>query len=707
MARIDSLLARVADQDLRADLTDAVAELQRTRDFGLVFESHLPETVRLPHHPIRRGVKVAFRDASDDAIHAVGRVAAGVATITPLRGDGADDEAPFEAPVDELVVVAEFGDPIYPGLRHLGSVRRGGSKPSHVVIKGENHHVLEALQFTHAGKVDAIYIDPPYNTGAGDWSYNNDYVDDDDKYRHSKWLAFIERRLRLAKLLLRPEKSALIVTIDAREMVRLGMLLEQTFRGCPVQIATIVINPSGAGNEGLNRVDEYAFFVSIGGLLSPTADDDLLTDGDVPNPRIRGGLSWESFLRSGSTWYRAERANLCYPIVIDPESMRIVGTGKPFGGKDETRRAKTKGGLPVAWPVRRNGRLGIWRTDAATLEGLVDKGYAYVSSYDQTRGTWAIKYLLSGTIDLIESGEAPVTRTGERGQVVSAETSTIAKTAKSVWHRPAHNAGKHGSDLVQALVPGQRFPYPKSLYAVEDTLRLCVGDNPDAVILDFFGGSGTTAHAVARLNRADDGRRQSIVVTNNEVSYAKSRELRADGHRPGDTQWEADGIFERITRPRITASITGKTSTGKAVKGSYRYNGEFEIADGLNENVDFFALTYEDAGRIELGTAFDAIAPLLWMRAGGRGDVLSAPTRKSRRRQPYVIGEQYGVLFNPDAWRPFVDELPASATTVYVITDSSTTFAQVASELPHHITDRVRLYERYLTAFAINERSDD
>ena len=136
--------------------------------------------------------------------------------------------------LDSLVVISEFGEPVLPGLRYLGAVERGGDKPYHVVINGENYHALEALRFTHAGKVDCIYIDPPYNSGARDWKYNNDYVDDTDAYRHSKWLAFMERRLKLAKDLLNPDDSVLIVTIDEKEYLRLGLLLEQTFAGARI-----------------------------------------------------------------------------------------------------------------------------------------------------------------------------------------------------------------------------------------------------------------------------------------------------------------------------------------------------------------------------------------------------------------------------------------------------------------------------------------
>ena len=130
-----------------------------------------------------------------------------------------------------LVVVAEFRDRIYPGLVSTGKVERGSEKPFHAVINGENFHALETLTFTHRGKMDVIYIDPPYNTGAKDWKYNNDYVEADDLYRHSKWLAMMERRLNCEGVV-EPEDSVLIVTIDENEYLRLGMLIEQVFSDC-------------------------------------------------------------------------------------------------------------------------------------------------------------------------------------------------------------------------------------------------------------------------------------------------------------------------------------------------------------------------------------------------------------------------------------------------------------------------------------------
>jgi adenine-specific DNA-methyltransferase len=252
------------------------------------------------------------------------------------------------------------------------------------------------------------------------------------------------------------------------------------------------------------------------------------------------------------------------------------------------------------------------------------------------------------------------------------------------------------------LIPNQRFPFPKSLYAVEDSLRIAVGEYPEAVVLDFFGGSGTTAHAVARLNREDGGRRRSICVTNNEVSASEAGSLRKQGYRPGDPEWEALGIFEHITRPRITAAVTGLTPDGQPVKGDYKFTDEFPMAEGFDENVEFVELTYQDPDDVELDLAFEAIGPLLWMRAGSRGPVIDACLDPAGRRKPYTWTEQYGVLFNADRWRVFVENLPATATTAFVVTDSQATFAGISAELPGHL-DVIRLYENYLTTFRINE----
>ena len=128
-----------------------------------------------------------------------------------------------EISVSDLVSVAEFGDPIYPYLKPLDVLCNAPDNDLwHSVIEADNYHALQLLEYLYAGKIDCIYIDPPYNTGAKDWKYNNDYVDSSDSYRHSKWLSFMEKRLKLAKKLLNPKDSVLIVTIDEKEYLHLG-----------------------------------------------------------------------------------------------------------------------------------------------------------------------------------------------------------------------------------------------------------------------------------------------------------------------------------------------------------------------------------------------------------------------------------------------------------------------------------------------------
>ncbi len=236
------------DDQLGADLKREVEALSDRRAFGLNFERHIPETVELPDRPVRRGDKVRLLarrgkkpTGIDGRLWRVARIRRGdegaIADLLPLREATEDPETATRA-VEDLIVVAEFRDPIYPGLVSTGRVHRGGEKPFHALINAENFHALQVLLYTHEAKVDAIYIDPPYNSGARDWKYNNDYVDGEDAYRHSKWLAMMERRLKLAKRLLRREKSVLIVAIDEREVHRLGLLLEQNFQDADIQMVT-------------------------------------------------------------------------------------------------------------------------------------------------------------------------------------------------------------------------------------------------------------------------------------------------------------------------------------------------------------------------------------------------------------------------------------------------------------------------------------
>ena len=204
-----------------------------------------------------------------------------------------------------------------------------------------------------------------------------------------------------------------------------------------------------------------------------------------------------------------------------------------------------------------------------------------------------------------------------------------------------------------------------------------------------------------RLNRQDGGARSSISVTNNEVSASDAASLMEDGRSIGDPEWEARGIFEYVTRPRITAAVIGSTPDGQPIDASYKFNDEFPMAEGFEENVEFLELRYLDIEDVELDLAFEAVAPLLWMRAGGVGPMVDSRCDDSGKPKTFDVTDHYGVLFDPDHWRAFVGQLSESATTVFVVTDSPSVFASVAAELPSGV-DVVRLYENYLATFAIN-----
>ena len=591
-------------------------------------------------------------------------------------------------------MLAGFGEPIYAGFQNLGSVNRGGEKPSHVVIKGENYHVLEALQFTHLGKIDCIYIDPPYNSGARDWKYDNHYVDDNDAYRHSKWLAFMERRLLLAKRLLNPESSVLIVTIDEKEYLRLGLLLEQMFGGSVIQMVTSVIKPEGTNrvNE-FSRTNEFIFAVMLGtATLTPTSDNMF---DSAPTPRA-GPVEWRNLRRRERDSVRGSRPRQFYAVFVDKTTGSIVGVGDELDDDVPRETIVPPDGARAIFPLTPDGREMVWSLIPARLRDLVASGFARASGD-------TIQYLSAGTVRAIDSGEAVVTGRDSQGAVTAEYPAGKRLMPKTVWSRESHNAQASGTLLLRKLLPqGGHFPFPKSLYAVEDTIRFFVKDKPEAVVLDFFGGSGTTTHAVARLNRQDGGRRQTILVTNNEVSPGEAESLRRRGFQPGDSEWEELGIFEHITRPRIEAAITGRLADGEPVSGEYKFVDEFAMSEGFSENVEFLALTYLNADDVELDRAFNAIAPLLWLRAGALGTVITERRDASGYRKPYTWTEHYGVLFDPDRWRRFVDNLPLTATTAFIVTDSQTTFQGIAAELPDAL-DVVRLYENYITTFTINQ----
>lgn len=709
MSRLTDLIAetKAKNPQLGADLEREFRALSSRVPFGLNFERHRPEAVELPHRPVRRGDKVRVLPARGSTKKGEQRLwqvtavrKAGDTRVAELRLVTAERTETATVAVDDLVVVAEFNDTIYPGLISTGKVERGGDRPYHTVINGENYHALKALSWSHRGKIDAIYIDPPYNTGAKDWKYNNDYVEGDDLYRHSKWLAFMERRLILAKELLNPDDSVLIVTIDEKEVHRLGLLLEQLYPGTAQQLVTIVINPNGvARGRELARVEEYAFFVFLGMagtslVVDSLLDADTVTAAKNKKARVR----WEWLLRGGNNSRREDRPNLFFPIFIDPVRQRIAAVGEPLPLGTPRTTVPDRPGLKTVWPIRAGrDEEATWQKSPASLRKLVDAGFARAGEYDARLDRWSILYLGPSQLRRLAAGELVVT--GEKtdgSKEVGFGESGVRRTPKTVWNRGSHKAGEYGSILTRRFTGDRKFPFPKSLYAVEDALRIAVADKPTATVLDFFAGSGTTAHAVMRLNKQDGGMRRAILVTNNEVGAEEQADLRAQGLRAGDAAWEQWGICDYITRPRIAAAITGTTPDGTPIKGDYKFTDEFPMADGFAENAEFFTLTYETPVAVSHNVAFARIAPLLWLRAGSRGARIDKVPPSG-----WAVVESYGLLTDPDEATPFLKAVRASRdlSIAFIVTDDDRRFQAIARRLPDHV-EPVRLYESYLTNFA-------
>ncbi|WP_265452001.1 site-specific DNA-methyltransferase [Aeromonas salmonicida] len=705
MSRLTDLLAKakVKDSQLGADLEREFKAISSRLPFGLNFERHSPEAVELPLRPVRKGDKVRVLPERGSvkkgdqrlwqvkAIHKAKKIAdlELLDTAEPVRQS---------VPLADLVVVAEFRDTIYPGLVSTGKVTRGGDKPFHTVINGENYHVLRALTYTHRGKVNAIYIDPPYNSGAKDWKYNNDYVEGDDLYRHSKWLAMIERRLLVAKELLDPTDSVLIVTIDEKEYLRLGLLLEQLFPEGTMQMVSSQINPKGVSRGGsFRRSDEYLFFVMFGKArpirMPLTSEWSTSTQGDSGGSTETITPEWTSMMRRGSEARRADRPSMFYPIYADPITRRIVAIGDPLPDGEHV--APARDHLVAILPIRRDGSEGRWQIGAAELDSRIKQGRIRLGR--PTSYGFVVNYLPDGAYAAVLSEKFEIKGYAPDGSIdaigVAGDLSRIASTQ---WKIASHNASEHGSSLLASIIPKRKFPFPKSLYAVEDALRFFILNKPEAIILDFFSGSGTTAHAVMRLNRQDGGQRQCISVTNNEVAADEQKALREQGLRPGDAEWEKHGICDYITKPRVAAAITGKTPAGEPIKGDYKFTDEFPMADGFEENAEFFTLTYEAKSAVNHNLAYARIAPMLWLRAGAQG-------RCIEKLPPggWAVADTYGLLTEVDQVTPFIDAVSAESglRIAYIVTDDDRRFQAIAKRLPDGV-EPVRLYESYLSNFS-------
>lgn len=367
------------------------------------------------------------------------------------------------------------------------------SKPTNFIFEGDNYHTLYTLNFTHKRKIDTIYIDPPYNTGNKSWRYNNDYIDKEDRFRHSKWLSFMSKRLRLARRLLK-ETGIIICAIDDYEFASLKLLFDEIY-GEQNRLGTLVVvhNPRGRNDDKFFASQHEYVLVYAKNSDKATIHHFALNDDDKDQYKKEDDISpfaETSFIRTGNNSKRTERPNLYYPIYYNEKTNELSLT-------------KSKGWEELL-PLNNDGEEKTWR--------------------------WGKETFLE-----LEATELFVKKVKGENKIYKKRrlTDNTGKKPKTVWYDSKYDASSNGIMLLQKILgKDNTFNYPKSLYAVKDILEITTDKN--SLILDFFAGSGTTGQAVLELNQQDKGNRQFILCTNNE-----------------------NQICEEVTYPRIKKVIEG------------------------------------------------------------------------------------------------------------------------------------------------------
>ena len=694
MSAINDLVNQIEDTALRERIAKEVDRLSKQKKFGLVFEEHLPECTPLYDIPVKVGALVAKKAGEVNDVYKVLRIENDMAQCLHR-----ESKETAEIALDDLVTVSEFGEPIYPYLKPIDTVCNApDSDLWHTLIEADNYHALQLLEYLYAGKVDCIYIDPPYNTGAKDWKYNNDYVDGADAYRHSKWLSFMQRRLKLAKKLLNPKDSVLIVTIDEKEYLHLGCLLEEMFPEAIMQMISSVISFKGsARKQQFTRLDEYIFILVFGEATIqrlPLSDEWRMN----PDDERATHLTWKYLIRSGSAGFRERSPGNFYPVFFTTEGKyHSVGEPLPLGTDRHT--VVPPEGTFAVFPVDTQGREHYWNINRDKFLEYKSKGY--IKFGRPTRNGVPITFLTSGEIRKVEDGTYKIDGYADDGSIISSnEVRDIMPGTQ--WRIKSHDATRQGTDLLTKILPGRQFPFPKSLYAVHDVIRFFVAQKTNALILDFFSGSGTTMHAVNLLNAEDGGHRRCIMVTNNEVSVEEASTLLAQGYQPGDEEWEKLGIARYVTWPRTVCSIEGHNVNGDPLSGDYLGSEPpMHMADGFKANAAFFKLSFLDSTAVSLGMRFSEMLPTLWMKAGAKG---KCPELSSEQIPDMLIlpENKFAVLINENAFADFAETLAEhpEIQTVFLATDYEVNYQSMVKNL--NVTEAYQLYRDYLDHFRLN-----
>ena len=417
----------------------------------------------------------------------------------------------------------------YPYLKELKNkeIKINKNLTTNILIEGDNYHSVSVLNITHKEKIDVIYIDPPYNTGAKNWKYNNDYVDSNHNYPHSRWIQMMSSRLEVAKNLLKKD-GVLICAIDENELNRLGLLLEQIFREYKIHPIAIVHNPRGKQGKNFKYTHEYAYFCIPKNISDEEESIEPKIIGDVEiDPE---DIEWRSLRDAGTESDRTDAKNCFYPIIIKNEKIIKFGDILPVNKHPKSQTEK-KGDQYYVWPIDTSGKEKKWTYARQTIDSIKNllrlkktkSGYNIEKKkeYKTLKSVWTGPTVFDH--ETLRELRFETKKIFEKNIDINETKKKIDEKYKELLSVKArYDASEYGTKINQKLVANTNFPFPKSVYTVYDCIYPIVKNRKNAVILDFFAGSGTTGHAVSLMNKDDDGKRQFILCTNNESNDAEN-----------------------------------------------------------------------------------------------------------------------------------------------------------------------------------------
>ena len=360
--------------------------------------------------------------------------------------------------------------------------------PNHILIEGDNLEALTALAYTHEGQIDVIYIDPPYNTGNKDFVYNDQFVDKEDSYRHSKWLSFISKRLRIAKRLL-SDKGVIFISIDDNEQAQLKLLCDEVFGGNNFIANLIWQKKTGAADaNGIATITEYILVYCLTPLNAKNIFSYNRQAFDIKRYRftdefenIRGPFYYDSLDR-GSIQYSD---GLNYGIEA-PDGSMIFPNGRNTFAND-------------GW---------TWKWSKEKVEWGIKNKFIEIVPTSKKKNGWAVKYKIYLNVD-------------NEGNIIQ-KSVPYKNLISGILNADAANDIKN-------IFNSKAFSYAKPMELIKFFINLIASNK--GTILDFFAGSGTTLHATMLLNAEDGGKRKCILVTNNEnniceeVTYERNRRV--------------------------------------------------------------------------------------------------------------------------------------------------------------------------------------